>query len=180
MNSYSFAVHTHTVPRATTVVVCWLLPTEQNQLVSQQRHRHVHWEFYHIRKCMWYQWWSITRANLIRRFGFWEPGNKATNCIRRVEKDKCPVLHTHSLRQNVLALYSLSSSCCFSRFSFGRLLHAILYYSGQSEDRWFTCLATCRSGTSVVHKSTREWLIWLIEAGKWPKAYFSNVTFMHF
>ena len=32
------------VPRATTVVVCWLLPPEQNQLVSQRPGAHMYSE----------------------------------------------------------------------------------------------------------------------------------------
>ena len=39
-----FAVHTFIVPRATTVVVCWLLPPEQNQLVSQHPDAHMYTE----------------------------------------------------------------------------------------------------------------------------------------
>ena len=79
-------LHTRTVPCATTVVVCWLLPPEQSQLVSHHAGADM-WEIYHIRKCTWYhdQWRMARRgeANLIRRLGSYEHGNEATNALQQ-------------------------------------------------------------------------------------------------
>ena len=166
-------LHTCTVPRATTVVVCWLLPPEQSQLVSHHACRRRH-----ARDTMIIGAWRGAAKQI--SFVGSVPSSMGTRLLTHYNSGEAWVsttLDRHSLGQNAKypSLHSLSSSFRFSQLA-------------SADD--LSVLATCRSDTSatlssdvkgsVVHKSTREWLIWLIEADKSYRAYFSNVTFMHF